>query len=339
MVEVVMRAAARVSLTVAFVACTAVLVLGFVALAGARPDGGGGRGVAGGDEVGGYYGAASEEYELGTRLVVTLEGVSVVVSVDGAGPVEKGVDLDLSADAAEEIGLPAGGTAVVDVMVANPEAPLGPLSTSGGSSVSSSTVTTGTQVNGESSQTTRVRLVVDGVEIADSEVVGMVASSTGRVEAGAGGEQYDRGEGEQYQYRQYQYDDPQYGGGDRGRPEGYEYDAYQYAGRDDPGTFRADSDEEAAAAAASVDDEQDGSGASDRTAGDVERETDKASTRTVEGDPADDNGEEGRSRRSGAALGRLEQLPATGGPPLAVVLGAGLFSAGFGALLVRKRLS
>ena len=64
MVEVLVRAAARVSRTAVLAACTALFVLGVVGLACARP----GPGAAAG------YTAVSEEFPLGTKLVVTREG-------------------------------------------------------------------------------------------------------------------------------------------------------------------------------------------------------------------------------------------------------------------------
>jgi len=64
MVEVLVRAAARVSWTVVLVACTAPFVLGVAGLAGAQP---------GPDAAAGYT-AVSGEFPLGTKLVVTREG-------------------------------------------------------------------------------------------------------------------------------------------------------------------------------------------------------------------------------------------------------------------------
>jgi len=76
-----------------------------------------------------------------------------------------------------------------------------------------------------------MRLVVDGVEIADSKVVEMVATSTGAApeglaprtsgDPGSGGGRYAAG-----QYGQYQYADHQYGEAQRDR---YEYASPQYA--------------------------------------------------------------------------------------------------------------
>jgi rare lipoprotein A len=65
----------------------------------------------------GDYTAAHPYLPLGTELLVSYGGESVVVSVNDRGPYVGGVDLDLSQAAAEGIGLTAAGTDVVDVRV------------------------------------------------------------------------------------------------------------------------------------------------------------------------------------------------------------------------------
>jgi rare lipoprotein A len=54
---------------------------------------------------------------VGTDLLVSYGDESVVVTVNDRGPYVVGRDLDLSQAAAEEIGLTAVGTDVVDVQV------------------------------------------------------------------------------------------------------------------------------------------------------------------------------------------------------------------------------
>ena len=63
------------------------------------------------------YTAASPYYPFGTELLVTYGGYSVVVEVTDRGPYVAGRELDLSAAAAEEIGLTYIGIDVVDVQV------------------------------------------------------------------------------------------------------------------------------------------------------------------------------------------------------------------------------
>jgi len=61
--------------------------------------------------------AAHRTLPLGTKLLVTYGGNSVVVTVNDRGPYVAGRDLDLSQGAAEAIGLTAAGSGVVDVQV------------------------------------------------------------------------------------------------------------------------------------------------------------------------------------------------------------------------------
>ena len=61
------------------------------------------------------YTAASPYLPFGTDLLVTYGDASVVVEVTDRGPYVGGRDLDLSAVAAEEIGLTYVGTDYVDV--------------------------------------------------------------------------------------------------------------------------------------------------------------------------------------------------------------------------------
>ena len=63
------------------------------------------------------YTAASPYYAFGTDLLVTYGDASVVVEVTDRGPYVAGRELDLSAVAAEEIGLTYYGTDYVDVEV------------------------------------------------------------------------------------------------------------------------------------------------------------------------------------------------------------------------------
>ena len=63
------------------------------------------------------YTAASLYYPFGTELLVTYGDASVVVEVTDSGPYVGGRELDLSAVAAEEIGLTYYGTDYVDVEV------------------------------------------------------------------------------------------------------------------------------------------------------------------------------------------------------------------------------
>ena len=63
------------------------------------------------------YTAASLQYPFGTELLVTYGGYSTVVTVTDSGPYVPGRELDLSAVAAEEIGLTYIGTDFVDVQV------------------------------------------------------------------------------------------------------------------------------------------------------------------------------------------------------------------------------
>ena len=95
MVEVMVRAAARVSWTaVLAAACTMLFVLGVAGLAGARPGPGAARatrcerGVSVGDQARGH----------------PRGGISVVVRVDDRGPLDGRVELGLSGAASEETG-------------------------------------------------------------------------------------------------------------------------------------------------------------------------------------------------------------------------------------------
>ena len=63
------------------------------------------------------YTAASPYLPFGTDLRVTYGGTSVIVEVTDRGPYTGGRDLDLSAAAAERIGLTAVGVDYVDVEV------------------------------------------------------------------------------------------------------------------------------------------------------------------------------------------------------------------------------
>jgi rare lipoprotein A len=63
------------------------------------------------------YTAASPYLPFGTELLVTYNGYSVVVEVTDRGPYSGGRELDLSAVAAEEIGLTYTGVDYVDVQV------------------------------------------------------------------------------------------------------------------------------------------------------------------------------------------------------------------------------
>ncbi len=63
------------------------------------------------------YTAASPYLPFGTDLLVTYGGYSVVVEVTDRGPYTGGRELDLSAAAAEEIGLTYTGVDYVDVEV------------------------------------------------------------------------------------------------------------------------------------------------------------------------------------------------------------------------------
>ncbi len=65
----------------------------------------------------GDYTAAHPYLPLGTELLVSYGGESVVVTVNDRGPYVGWRDLDLSQAAAEEIGLTAAGADVVDVQV------------------------------------------------------------------------------------------------------------------------------------------------------------------------------------------------------------------------------
>lgn len=61
--------------------------------------------------------AASLYYPFGTELLVSYGGYSTVVTVTDRGPYVAGRELDLSAAAAEEIGLTYTGTDYVEVEV------------------------------------------------------------------------------------------------------------------------------------------------------------------------------------------------------------------------------
>ena len=65
------------------------------------------------------YTAASPYLPFGTKLLVTYGGASVVVEVTDRGPYTGGRDLDLSAAAADAIGLTFTGVDYVDVQVLN----------------------------------------------------------------------------------------------------------------------------------------------------------------------------------------------------------------------------
>ena len=73
------------------------------------------------------YTAAHRTLPFGTKLIVTLDGRSVVVRVNDRGPYVAGRDLDLSQAAAEHIGLTAVGVATVNVTTADPSTPTGPF--------------------------------------------------------------------------------------------------------------------------------------------------------------------------------------------------------------------
>ena len=63
------------------------------------------------------YTAASLQYPFGTELLVSYGGYSTTVTVTDRGPYVAGRELDLSAAAADEIGLTYTGTDYVDVQV------------------------------------------------------------------------------------------------------------------------------------------------------------------------------------------------------------------------------
>ena len=65
----------------------------------------------------GDYTATSLYYPLGTELLVTYGGYSVVVTVNDFGPYVAGRELDLSQSAAEAVGLTYTGADYVDVQV------------------------------------------------------------------------------------------------------------------------------------------------------------------------------------------------------------------------------
>ena len=65
------------------------------------------------------YTAASPYLPFGTKLLVTYGGTSVVVEVTDRGPYTGGRELDLSAAAADAIGLTYTGVDYVDVQVLN----------------------------------------------------------------------------------------------------------------------------------------------------------------------------------------------------------------------------
>ena len=65
------------------------------------------------------YTAASPYLPFGTKLLVSYGGASVVVEVTDRGPYTGGRDLDLSAAAADAIGLTFTGVDYVDVQVLN----------------------------------------------------------------------------------------------------------------------------------------------------------------------------------------------------------------------------
>lgn len=337
--EVLVRAVARVFWAVVFAAgCSALLALGAAGLAGAQPNGGDG-GAAG-------FAAASEEFLVGTRLLVGHDGGSVVVSVSEGGPLEAGVDLDLSGAAAEEIGLDPGATAVVEVQVANPEAPVGPLSgATGGSNVVSNVVSTGDQQGDGSFRENRRAMVVNGVEIADSRVLERVATSTGAVTGD------DAALGGQYQYGQYQYEGSQYDEDplEEDQYDQYGLDEYQYdqpqPSEDVAGEAQYDDQYGAREGARSGDDDD----APIRSAA-MGPATEVSGGAAPAGGSANASaGTEGASDGSGDDVGSgsawgngsrrvpggLKQLPATGGPSPAGVLFAGLLSIGLVGLAVR----
>ena len=65
------------------------------------------------------YTAASPYLPFGTELLVTYGGASVVVEVTDRGPYVGGREIDLSAAAADAIGLTSSGVDYVDVQVLN----------------------------------------------------------------------------------------------------------------------------------------------------------------------------------------------------------------------------
>lgn len=72
------------------------------------------------------YTAAHKSVPLGTKLMVSYGGESVVVEVTDRGPYIAGRDLDLSRAAAERIGLTYAGEGVVEVEAASSDTSAGP---------------------------------------------------------------------------------------------------------------------------------------------------------------------------------------------------------------------
>lgn len=75
------------------------------------------------------YTAASRTLPFDTRLLVTYNGLSVVVRVNDRGPFT-GEDIDLSQAAAEYIGLTSAGSDTVDVVTVDESTPTGPYTAS-----------------------------------------------------------------------------------------------------------------------------------------------------------------------------------------------------------------
>ena len=204
----------------------------------------------------------------------------------------------------------------MDVLVANTDAPVGPLSTTRGAGMSSNNVVSvGRQQGDGFSRNPRMRLVVDGVEIADSEVVEMVATSTGAAPEGlapgtagdpdSGVGQYVAGQYDQYQCDQYHYDDPRYG---EAHPEQYDSprdsEASRYDGPGDARLGQGSDDDEAASATPPVSMEGDNDAPpAERFAG-VSSGAERASA-------GSDAGQGSPSRKGGG----LKQLPRPGERP------------------------
>ena len=117
---------ARVGLLVALLAISLVLTVQVAArsehvLASYYGEGFAGKPTASGEpyDPKGYT-AAHPRLPFGTRLVVSYEGRSVIVTVNDRMPSGSDRDLDLSLAAAQYLGLTNAGTAVVDAEVLEP---------------------------------------------------------------------------------------------------------------------------------------------------------------------------------------------------------------------------
>lgn len=375
MVEVLVRAYARRSGPIVLgAACLALFLLGVVGSAWASPgvvdrqasSGAGSATVSGGDPGG--YTAASEDLPLGTKLVVTYKGGSVVVSVDGRGPLEQGVDLDLSEAAAKEIGLAPDGTATVEVMIANPEATVGPLPVTVRGGSMSSTSTGAAQQIRVSSRNNSVTMSVNGTKIVtDSKPVEMVATSTGAMHGFTreaqqySGGQYGTSQYGTSQYDEYQYDGSQYDGSQYGQAQ-YGEDQTVLA-QEGPGddTGKAQYNASGARGARSEVKANDNTQnqpaavdfASDETAGSKEVASSTAGSKEVASSEQQVSGsasgteEASVGSRDGSNAGKgigarkvvagPKQLPETGGVPLlAGAFWVGLISIGLGGVLIRE---